>query len=315
MATYIGIDVGKKELQIYCPSLNRSWKILNNSKGLNSLQGHLLKHYKTFADLVIVFEPTGGYEYGLRSFLEQHDIPFAMAHPNKVRSFARAKGLLAKTDKMDSKLIHDYAMQFAIDTKPCKVSEGQRTLKALIQRRQQLILSKNQEIARLDHEHNPMMKASLKNHLAYLTKELEDINRLILNICQEDSQIRGRIQQLTSIPGVGIVLATTVICECVELGQIDFRKVTALVGLAPFARESGSYKGKRHIYAGRSNLRKILYMAAVASLRANKRLKEFYDKLVANHKPPKVALIAVMRKLLGFMHALLKNNTYWQPAL
>jgi transposase len=116
MAIYIGIDVGKKELQIYCPSLKQSWKILNTSKGLNSLQGPLLKHYKTFEDLVVVFEPTGNYEYGLRSFLEQHAIPFAMVHPNKVRSFARAKGLLAKTDKMDSKLIHDYAVQFSIDT-------------------------------------------------------------------------------------------------------------------------------------------------------------------------------------------------------
>ncbi len=184
----------------------------------------------------------------------------------------------------------------------------------MIQRRQQLILSKNQEIARVDHEHNPTVIASLKKHLSYLTQEIEEIEALIQKVCQEDPQIKDRIQQLTSIPGVGIVLATTVICECAELGQIDFRKVTALVGLAPFARDSGSYKGKRHIYAGRSNLRKILYMAAVASLRANKRLKAFYDKLIANHKPPKVPLTAVMRKLLRFMHALLKNNSHWQSA-
>ena len=124
--------------------------------------------------------------------------------------------------------------------------------------------------------------------------------------------LQVNVIKLTSILEVRIVATnTTAICEIPQLGNIEFSQLTALVGIAPYARESGGYKGKRSIFAGCGNLRKVLYMAAVASLRCNKKLKEFYDRLLANHKPAKVALVAVMRKLLGFMHAVVKNNSFW----
>lgn len=145
-------------------------------------------------------------------------------------------------------------------------SNSQQQLHALLKRREQLLLFKNQEI-------------------------------------------KDKIDKLTSIPAVGITLASTVICEAPELGNITFRNLTALVGPAPFARESGSYKGRRSIFAGRGNLRRVLYMAAVAALRCNKRLRNLYDHLIAKHKPAKVALVAIMRKLLAFMHSIVKNNS------
>ena len=150
--------------------------------------------------------------------------------------------------------------------------------------------------------------------MSYLERELESVSKAIANHCNDNPATSNLITKLTSIPGVGITLATTTICELPELGKIDLGKLTALVGLAPFARDSGNYRGRRSIFAGRSNLREVLYMASVASIRCNKRLKACYDSLIANHKAPKVALVAVMRKLLSYMHALVKTNSVWSTS-
>jgi|JI7StandDraft_1071085.scaffolds.fasta_scaffold66655_2 transposase len=312
MATYIGIDVGKKSMQVYLPWIDKSLDITNNEAGFTKLVNKLTKHYEQLADLIIVFEPTGGYEKPLREFLKSNQINFTTVHPNKVRNYARAKGWLAKTDKIDSKLLFDYATVFSLPIKQDYNTESQQKLHSLIKRREQLILIKNQEIARLDKAANDtFIKKSLEEVLSCLEKQLTAIENVIKELCENDVEIKSKFDRLTAIPGVGIVLATTVVCEVPEIGNIDFRKLTSLVGLAPFARDSGQYRGKRSIFAGRSNLRKVLYMAAVASLRCNHKLKSYYDRLIANHKLPKVALVAVMRKLLAFMHALFKNNTVW----
>ena len=170
---------------------------------------------------------------------------------------------------------------------------------------------KTQEISRLDTADNLLLKKSLESHIKYLDKQLVQINLDIDNICKNDADVKKQIGQLTSIPGVGITLASKAFCELPELGNIEFTKLTSLVGLATFARDSGQYKGKRSIFAGRNSLRKVLYMAAVASLRCNKKLKSFYDRITNNGKPTKVAIVAVMRKLLSFMHAIVKNNSSW----
>ncbi|AIL64523.1 Transposase IS116/IS110/IS902 family protein [Rickettsiales bacterium Ac37b] len=311
MATYIGVDIGKKSLQLYLPAIDKSFILNNNLSGFTALITQLNKHYTKLTDLILVFEPTGGYEVHLRSFLKEFQINFTTVHPNKVRAFARAKGLFAKTDKLDSKLIYDYATTFSLEAKTCHNTEAQNILHNLLKRREQLINFKNQEINRLETETNELISKSLEKHIDYLTHELTTVNSNIAE-CSQNPVIKDKIIKLTSIPGVGIILATKVVCELPEIGIIDFRKLTSLVGIAPFARDSGSYNGKRGIYSGRSNLRKVLYMAAVASLRCNKTIKSFYDRLIVNHKPPKVALVAVMRKLLAFMHTLIKNNNHWK---
>lgn len=311
MATYIGIDVGKKSLQLYLPKFDKSMAISNDESGYTKLLNYLYKYYNQLSDLIIVFEPTGGYEQYLKTYLKKNKINFTTVHPNKVRNYAKAKGWLAKTDKIDSRLIHDYATVFSLPIKIDYSTDSQQRLHNLIKRREQLILCRNQELARLDKEITLDVEQSLEQHLSFLDQQVEKIEGSIKILSNDVPEIKSRIDLLTSIPGVGITLATTIVCEAPELGLIEFNKLTALIGLAPYARSSGQYNGKRSIFAGRGNLRRVLYMAAVASLRCNKKLKAFYYRLISNHKPPKVALVAVMRKLLGFMHALVKNNSLW----
>ncbi len=311
MATYIGIDIGKKSLEIYFPAIAKSFSVTNDESGFSKLLTCLNKNYQSLSEVIIVFEPTGGYEKCLRNFLKSYQLNFTTVHPNKVRGYAKAKGLLAKTDELDSKLLHDYANCFSLPVKSEYNTENQETLHNLIKRREQLIFFQNQEIARLDTADDPLLEKSLTDHLSYLELELEQINKTIENLCHTDPDIKSKIDRLTSIPGVGITLATNVICKIPQLGYCQFNNLTSLVGLAPFAKESGQYKGKRSIFAGKNSLRKVLYMAAVASLRCNKKLKAFYERLISNHKPPKVALVAVMRKLLSFMNAVIKNNSFW----
>ena len=310
MTTYIGLDVGKKCLQIYSPIQDKSFNIDNNKLGFKKLLSFLNKHYD-LSTLVVVFEPTGGYENPLRSWLKENKVKFTTVHPNKVRKYAGAKGLLAKNDNLDSKLLYEYATHFAPTVKVDYSSPSQEKLHFIIKRREQIISFKTQEIGRLDTAGEPSLVKSIKSHIKYLDKELDQINCDIDHLCKVDLDIKEKIDQLTSIPGVGITLASKAVCELPELGNIEFSKLTSLVGLAPFARDSGMYKGKRSIFAGRNSLRKVLYMAAVASLRCNRKLKTFYNRLIDNHKPPKVALVAVMRKLLSFMHAIVKNNASW----
>ena len=311
MANYIGVDVGKSFLQIYLSKVDTSFSINNNEKGFKKFISYLKKHYKRLSEVIVVFEPTGGYETLLKEFLKKHKISSSIVHPTKVRNFAKATGLLAKTDKIDSKLIHNYAASFNLPASTDYSTDNQKKLHSLIKRRGQLILFRNQEIARADKRVDDNIAESIKDHLLYLDGQLKDINQAIENLCNSEKEIQEKMNRLISIPGVGKVLATAVICQLPELGNIQFSKLTSLIGLAPFARSSGKYNGKRKIFAGRSNLRKVLYMAAVASLRCNHKLKAFYDKLIDNHKPPKVALVAVMRKILAFMNALFKHNSSW----
>jgi transposase len=312
MASYIGVDVGKKSLHVYLPTIGKPVEFANNQQGCGKFLSLCNKYYNDLSDIIIVFEPTGGYERKLSEFLKFSKVSFAIVHPNKVRAYAKARGLLAKADGIDARLLAEYGNAFTLSAKQEHGCPGQQELHALIQRREQLILFKNQEIARLENQHNNNIVKSIKLHLSQLDKQLLQIQKLIDDLCNNDPIIKDKVTRLTSIPGVGITLATTFICEVPQLDNVSFSQLTAFAGLAPYARESGSYKGRRAIFAGRKNLRKVLYMAAVASLRCNKRLKDFYQRLIANHKPPKVALVAVMRKLLAFIYGLLINNSSWR---
>lgn len=311
MTSYIGVDVGKKSIQVYLPIIDKSFELTNNDEGFAKMTSYLSQHYKSLSTIIITFEPTGGYERNLREYLKSNQINFATVHPNKVRNYAKARGWLAKTDYIDSKLLSDYATTFSLEIKQDYCCQVSQKLHSLIQRRGQLVYFKTQDSNRLETEHDRFILESINAHLIHVEEQLKEIEVQIKQLCDHDEELKNKFAKLTSIPGVGIVIATTAICELPELGNIEFNKLTALVGLAPYARESGSYKGNRRIFAGRGNLRKMLYMGAVASLRSNEKLKAFYDRLIDNHKPAKVALVAVMRKLLGFMHAVIKNNTCW----
>jgi len=311
MANYIGIDVSKLSLELYIPAKEKNYQLPNNGKGFATLQEQIDKYYQ-LSEVILVFEPTGGYEKNLEYWCKLKEIQYIKVHPNKVRYYAKASGLLAKTDKIDCKLLTDYALHFALPPQSDYKSQSQQELVSLIKRKDQLMLIKQQEHCRLEAENNNLIKGSIVAHIEYLHQQLKTIEQHIDQLCKTNEEIDAKITKLTSIPGVGNTLAIAAICHAPELGNMPLAKITSLIGLAPFARESGSYKGGRSIFGGRAYLRKILYMASVASLRANKKLKLFYDRLIAKHKPAKVALVAVMRKMLALMHTILKNNTYWQ---
>ena len=314
MATYVGIDVSKSNIDVYFGKVNKYISLCNNDNGYEQLLNELIKHYKkALSKIIVVFEPTGGYEYGLREFLQLKKIAFHCVHPTKVRNYAKGVGILAKTDKLDAKVLQMYAEKNDLKPKSDFKTKSQTTLHNLIVRRKQLIAMKLQENNRLETEGNKVIVDSVKCHFEFIENQIAIMDKEIANITKSDPDIKDKFHRLQSIPGVGPNLAVAAITELPELQDenVTLRQITALVGLAPYARQSGKIANKRHIFAGRSQIREILFMAALSSIRANKRLKAFYDRLRQNHKPAKVALVAVMRKLLGYIYALIKNGSVW----
>lgn len=235
MANYIGVDIGKKSLHVYVPIIDKQFEVNNNILGFNKLVSNLIKYYSNLSNVIITFEATGGYDRKLREFLKTNKLHFTTVHPNKVRSYAKAKGLLVKTDYMDSKLIADYAVAFSLSVKQDYSTPSQQKLRALIQRREQLIFLKNQESNRLEVEDDQFIITLINEHVTYLVKQLKLVENTIRDLCNKDQFLQDKLKLLTSILSVGIVLATKAITEVPQLGQIEFNKLTSLIGLAPYA--------------------------------------------------------------------------------
>ena len=259
---------------------------------------------------LITCEATGGYEKKLVDFMFSNQFPIHVANPLKIRRFAESKGLFAKTDKIDAQVIAEYSetMKPEADSKLKTAEES--SLAEKIKRRDQLIGDKVREGLRLDKELSPGTKQSIKSHIKWLEKEIGKIEEAIKNI-QKNELINKKLELLTSVPSIGKVTALTLIAYLPELGKYNKKKLAALVGLAPFARESGKYKGRRFIRAGRSILRKALYMAALSAVRHYKEMKELYLRLRIKGKAAKLALIAVARKLLHVANSVMQRQSVW----
>ena len=197
MTSYIGIDVGKKSLHIYLPIADKSIEITNNQQGLAKLLSCCVEYYQHLSDIIIAFEPTGGYERELREFLKLNKVNFVTVHPNKVRSYAKAKGLLAKTDLIDSKLLSEYATVFSLLVKQDYNCKSQEDLHCFIQRREQLIAFKNQEIARLENHYNKVVIKSIKSHINQLDKQLIQVQKSIEELCNNDLAIKDKVSKIT----------------------------------------------------------------------------------------------------------------------
>ena len=304
MKSYIGIDVGKHELEIY--HNNSSFCVANTTVGINKLIKYLKE--QSCSDMLIVFEATGGYERPLKSRLEEKNYSYHMAHPNKVRAFAKARGSLAKTDKIDAKLIAQYSelMQPTADS-----TEKNQAIKELLRRREQLIAEKNREGNRLDKEYSKNITLSIQKHIRWLNKEIKAVESQ-LTLESDSTENKDQVKLLASIPGIGKLTALYILSFMPEIDTANQGQLAALAGLAPMNRDSGTYRGKRFIQGGRAPLRKALYMAAVPSVRFNPELKCFYERLRSQGKPAKVALVAVMRKLLLMAASVLKRQDFWK---
>jgi len=263
---------------------------------------------------LIVMEATGGYELALASTLQAEGFAVAVVNPRRVRDFARAAGQIAKTDKLDARII----AQFAARLRPvptAQIDENTQKLKALVARRKQLVGLRTAESNRLEHAVARDIQRSIAAVLKVIGTQLEAVDRQIEQHIRNTPQLQQRAETIDSAPGIGPVTAHMLVTELPELGRLNRRQIAALVGVAPIARDSGVFRGKRITGGGRKDVRSRLFMPTLVAVRYNPVLKAYYTRLLSRGKCKMVALVAAMRKLLCILNAMTKNNQKWNPNL
>lgn len=301
--TYLGLDISKNKLDLAGVDI-KHLTFENNNKGI----GKLLKFLSKLTSLHLVLEPSGGYERMAILAFEKANIPVCRVDPYQVRSFARSMGKLAKTDKIDAAILALFGKER--HPRVMKPHDAMlENLQMLYDRRQHLVHSQVQESNRLETA-LPAMREHLKASLKFIAQQLLEIEVLIKNLIASNEEIGKKINRLKSVKGVGDQTARTLIVHMPELGDLTDKESAALVGVAPYNKDSGKHSGYRSIRGGRYHVRNVLYMAAVAAARSNPILKTFYHRLIANGKKPKVALVAVMRKLIILLNKLIKNPNF-----
>jgi transposase len=304
----VGIDVAKDRLDVCVRPSGESFVAVRNSAGIEDLAQRL----KQLAPRVVAIEATGGFETVVAAGLAAAGVPLVIVNPAQVRAFAQALGKRAKTDPIDAAVIAHFVEATQAQPRPLP-DETTRLLAELVTRRRQIVDMMSAEGQRDRRLTNKRLKNSIARLRRALEKELAEIDSEI------DDHVRGspawaaKEDLLASVPGVGPVIARTLIAELPELGSLDRRKIAALVGLAPWTRQSGQWRGRSFIGGGRKTVRTALFMAAMVAARHNPILKIFRDKLVAAGKPKLLALIAFARKLLTILNAILRDNRPWQP--
>jgi len=307
--SFIGIDVSKNNLDVHILPEAMSLSYRYETKPMKAL----IKKLKTYAPELVVLEATGGYEITIGIALADAGLPVAIVNPRQVRDYARALGILAKTDKIDAYVI----ARFAQDVKP--EARGQLTfkeqeLKSLVVRRQQLVEMRSAEVNRLSRTTIPQVKNGIQKVVRVLDAQIKAIDDDLDNEIKKNPIWSQKLEVITSFTGVGDHTANTLLFGLPELGTLNRQEIAALVGVAPFNRDSGMLRGKRTISGGRANIRKALHMPTLsAATRWNKDLMVFYQRLIARGKKHKVALTACMRKLLITLNAMVKNNEPYNP--
>jgi transposase len=304
----VGIDVAKDSLEVATSTLEH-WSCSNDPKGQRELRERL----HTVQAGLIVLEATGGYESALAATLAQAQLPVVVVNPRQVRQFARALGKLAKTDRIDAAVLVQFGQQVQPEVRPLP-DEQTRLLDALLTRRQQVLEMIQRERNRLELAVGPV-RTDIRETIAFLVKRLKHTDRDLDEQLRQSPVWREREQLLKAIPGVGRQMLLTVLATLPELGRIPRKQLTALVGVAPYNCDSGTLRGRRHCWGGRAQTRRVLYMATLSAARCNPQIRPFYERLIAKGKPKKVALMACMHKLLLIMHAMVRDNTAWNPQM
>jgi transposase len=303
---YVGIDVSKETLDMAVHASEQRWRFANTDNGITEALACL----EELSPALVVLEATGGMEYPLAAALAVAKIPVAVVNPRHVRDFARATGRLAKTDSIDAKVLAHFASAVHPTPRPLPDTQGQE-LKAIVTRRRQLIEMLTAERNRLHSARSKAVKAHIRAHIAWLEKEMIQINDDLGHSIRETPVWEEKDDLLKSVPGVGPVLSTTILADLPELGLLDRKQIAALVGVAPFNRDSGHIRGQRAVWGGRAVVRSALYMATLVATRYNPIIRDFYRHLLSAGKPKKLALTACMRKLLTILNAMLKHKTPW----
>lgn len=304
---HFGIDVGKRWLDLAQAGAEPVERVANDEAGIADLVQRLGGH----APKLVAVEASGGYEQALVAALQSAQLPVAVVNPTRVRALARATGKLAKTDRIDARLIAEFAELIQPSAQP-QPEEQERELRAIVTRREQLVEMRATELNRLDTI-PASMKACLEEHLTWLKTQIARLDEQIQTLLAKMPEPwQEKTAILDSISGVGPVTAVTVLAEMPELGTLNRQKVAALAGLAPFNQDSGQKHGKRRIFGGRKGVRRVLYMAALSATRFNPVIRALYERLIQKGKPFKVAITACMRKLLTLMNAMIRDRTYWK---
>jgi transposase len=306
----IGIDVSKGRLDVGVLPSKEVWCCANDAAGI----AELVKRVKPLKPKLIVLEATGGYEAHVALALADAGLPVAVVNPRQVLDFARATGQLAKTDKLDALLLALFGerVQPEVRALPDAVA---REFEALLARRRQLVDMLSQEKNRLQLAVSDDVRRGVAKHVRWLERELKELDTRIKNSVKQSPLWRAKDDLLQSVPGVGSITSHTMLSLLPELGQLDRKRIAALVGVAPHACDSGTMRGKRVIWGGRRTVRNVLYMAALTAAFKNPVIKPLYQRLIAAGKPRKVALVACMRKLLTILNAMVRDGSPWKVAM
>lgn len=310
MSEFIGIDVSKATLDVCVHEAGSAFTVPNDEAALHGLREKLAG----FKPELIVLEATGGYERLCAAALAQAGLPVAIVNPRQVRAFAVATGVLAKSDKVDARVLAHFAAAVRPEVRALP-DEQREALDELLGRRRQLIGMLVQEKNRLQQARAPLVKKEIKSHISILEKRIGGCDGELQQLIHDSPAWKAQEDLLRSFKGIGPVSARTLVAELPELGKLNRKQIASLVGLAPIARDSGTWRGKRAIYGGRAQIREVLYMATVTAIRANDTIRSFYQRLCNAGKPHNVALIACMRKLLTILNAMMRTQTHWHDPL
>lgn len=304
---WIGIDVAKASLEVASSGEVRTWQVTNDEAGIATLVADLTAR----APRLVVLEATGGHERAVTAALAAADVPVAVVNPRQVRDFAKATGQLAKSDALDARLLALFAERVQPPVRPLPDVVAQE-LAALLARRRQLL-----EMRTAEHNRRPSLtprlRPGLDAHVTWLSQQIAAVDRELDQTLRNSPVWREKEELLRSIPGIGAVVARTLLGDLPELGTLTRWEVAALAGVAPLNADSGTRQGQRRTWGGRATVRAALYMAAVVASRWNPAITPLYDRLRDQGKPVQVALVACMRKLLTIANAILRDGVPWSP--
>lgn len=306
---FVGIDVSQSTWDVHLRPQGRSFSVPADHDGATLLRQQLV----ALGPCLVVLEATGGLERGLAAELIDAGLSVAVVNPRQVRDFARALGRLAKTDRIDAETLALFAEK--VQPRPTqKCPEKQAEIDALVTRRRQLVALRSMERTRQHQATAKAARRSIDKLLKVLDQQIAALDKAIGQLLESDDDWRTRCELLQSVPGVGATTSATLVAELPELGRLNRQEIAALAGLAPFNHDSGRFRGQRRIRGGRSAVRSILYMAALAARRCNPILQRFAQRLEQAGKPFKVVITACMRKLLTMLNTIVRNGTPWAPS-
>lgn len=307
---FVGIDVAKHSLDVCLAGEDRLFTVPNSAAGFRQL----LERLPAAGECLVVIEATGGYQHGVVGALVAAGHTIAVVNPRQVRDFARGLGILAKTDRLDARVIARFGEH--ANPRPTDIgSEKHTQLRELVARRRQLIEWRTAEHNRLETTTTKLVRKNVRHLIEQLDKQIRQLEEAIGELVESEPELSSKAALLESVPGVGQVTVTSLLVDLPELGRLNRQQIAALVGVAPFNRDSGKFHGRRAVWGGRSAVRSVLYMAALTARRFNPLIRAFAERLEAAGKPFKVVLTACMRKLLVILNTMVKNNLHWNPKL